>query len=131
MAIKGGGPRSLRSLGPQESQATRSYHPHCSSYLVELSLPGVVGLRRLLLHAVVTRGDCGRRGLVVRLLLMVVLSLMLLLVVVHLLRMQLLVLVKWLLMLLHLLLLMQLHLLMMMRVWLRVYVLCRPKSMDI
>ena len=93
-----------------------SFH---SSYLVELSLPGVVLLRRLLLHAMVppaaaTDGHRCRSGMVLRRrlrLLVVVVSRVVRLVLLDLVGMELLMLVKWLLLWLLLWLLMHLHLL--------------------
>ena len=86
-----------------------------SSYLVELSLPGVILLRRLLLHAMVPADGDRCSGLVLRLrLLVVVVSLLVRLMMLDLVRMELLMMVERLLLLLLLLrLLMHLHLLVM------------------
>ena len=104
------------SLATQPDPIIRSPHrserASCSSYLVELSLPGVVLLRRLLLllHAMVPPDGHRRCSGLVLLLLVVVMVVSLLLLGLHLVGMELLMLVKWLLLLL-LRLLMHLHLL--------------------
>ena len=72
-----------------------------SSYLVELSLPGVILLRRLLLHAMVPADGDRCSGLVLRLRLLVVVVSLVVLLVLHLVRRELLLLVKWLLLLLY------------------------------
>ena len=68
---------------------------------MELSLPGVILLRRLLLHAMVPADGDRCSGLVLRLRLLVVVVSLVVLLVLHLVRRELLLLVKWLLLLLY------------------------------